>query len=321
MLRGIAALCVVGLHLQWINADHPRVFGKGFLAVDLFFMLSGYVMARTYEPRFAQGLSSLRFLAARYRRLWPIMAVGSVIGLPKLFGDLPDITAFLVTAACNIMLLPTPIHNLAFPLNIPAWSIFFELAVNLAHALILWRFGIRWLLALVTVAVAVMAWVGLSYGTIDIGAHGGDYFVGTARATLSYVIGIVLWRWWRDRPSLGISPALAFAAMPLIFASAWLLGIDDWRLDLSFIVAACPLLIAGGLRFGHSEGVLASTAAALGALSFPLYAVHMPVIQGMRMLGFGSIWGGLTALASGIALALAAEIVGTRRKQHRRKTA
>ena len=47
------------------------IAAKGYLAVDLFFMLSGYVMARTYEPRMARGFSPAAFFLARYRRLWP----------------------------------------------------------------------------------------------------------------------------------------------------------------------------------------------------------------------------------------------------------
>jgi peptidoglycan/LPS O-acetylase OafA/YrhL len=322
MLRGIAALCVVALHLQWINTDHPRIFAKGFLAVDLFFMLSGYVMARTYEGRMASGLSPLKFLAARYRRLWPIMAIGGAIGLPHLFLVPPDNASFAVAAGFNLLLLPIPAKDLAFPLNFPAWSIFFELTVNLIHGLVLWRLGVRWLAVLIAVLIPLTAWAAFHAGTLDVGAHTDDYYLALARAMLSYVIGIVLYRWWRDAPSLRISPLLAFAAMPVLFSSSWLFGVDDWRVDLGFIVVVCPLLIAGGLRFRSPAGSsLSSAAAAFGALSFPLYAVHLPVIQGMNMLGYGSIGGGIAALTAGAALTLAAELAGQRRKQRRRATA
>jgi peptidoglycan/LPS O-acetylase OafA/YrhL len=60
----------------------------------------------------------------------------------------------------------------------------------------------------------------------------------------------------------------------------------------------------------------------LGALSFPLYAVHMPVLQGMHLLGFGSVGGAIAALGAGIAVALAAEGLGRwRRKRRTRVTA
>lgn len=325
MLRGIAALCVLGLHLHAIYGDRPAIFGKGYLAVDLFFMLSGYVMARTYDARLAGGLPSLRFLLARYRRLWPIMAIGGILGLPKLYLELRDPAAFVVTAGLNLALLPVPDKGPGFPLNIPAWSILFELTANLIHGLVLWRLGTRGLMALAAATIPLIVWVGYSYGTFDVGAHTFDFFAGLPRVLLSYLIGMVLWRLWRDRPGVPVPPLAAFAAMPLLFASAWLLGVDDWRLDIAFIVIACPLLIAGGLQHrahgGVAPGKEPAVAFALGALSFPLYAVHMPVLQGMRLLGYGSTGGALAALAVGAALTIAVEALARRRKQRRKVTA
>ena len=120
---------------------------------------------------------------------------------------------------------------------------------------------------------------------MDIGAHTDEYFASLPRIVLSYSIGILAWRWWRDRPPLTVSPWAAFAAMPVLFVSASLLSYGGWQFDLAFIVAACPLLIAGGLRYSPSANSPGGAAAsALGALSFPLYAVHMPVLEGMKRL-------------------------------------
>lgn len=319
LLRGVAAACVVGLHVEWIYGLQPRFLTQGYLAVDLFFMLSGYVMARTYEPRFAQGLAPLRFLAARYRRLWPIMAIGGLIGLPKLIIELRDPTAIIVGAGLNLLLLPIPAAGVGFPLNIPAWSIFFELTANLIHALVLWRLGGRWLFGLAALMVPIMVWIGLTYGTLDVGAHSEDFLPTLARAMLSYLIGIVLWRWWRDDPKLDVPPILAFVAMPIVFVATAVLLVADWRADLLFIVVVCPLMLAGGLHYRATEGAMPKIAGALGALSFPLYAVHMPVIQSMGML-LGQSWiaAGLAALGTGIAVAVGAEAVGRWRKQRRR---
>ena len=94
--RAIAALLVVGLHVQavfgiWL----PGWFSKGYLAVDFFLMLSGFLMMRHTGPKLAAGLSPLAFLAARYRRLWGIMALGGLIGAPFLWCRAGSLGAFL----------------------------------------------------------------------------------------------------------------------------------------------------------------------------------------------------------------------------------
>ena len=81
-LRGIAALCVVGLHAHGVFGGYPNWFAKGYLGVDFFLMLSGFMMARVNEPRLAAGLSPLVLMRARYRRMWGTVALGSLIGIP-----------------------------------------------------------------------------------------------------------------------------------------------------------------------------------------------------------------------------------------------
>lgn len=319
LLRGFAALYVLGFHFMWNYGLPMELVAKGYLAVDLFFMLSGYVMARTYERRFAEGFTAGRFMIARYWRLWPIMAVGSLIGLPKLLSETTAWSGFAVTAAFNLLLLPVPASYLAFPLNIPAWSIFFELAANLVHALVLWRWGVRWLIALVAVTVPLTIWVGLHYGTFDLGAHTDHFFAALTRGMLSYVIGIVLWRWWRDQPVLPIPPLLAAAAALAAVVGAHWSGFSDWRLDLVIILLLCPLLLAAGLAYRPRGRGAITVASGLGALSFPLYATHMPVLEGMKVLGYGWVAGGLTMLLAGISLALAAELFAQWRRRQRRK--
>ena len=79
-LRGVAAIMVVLLHVNHLAGD-AGWFTAGYLAVDLFFMLSGYVLARTFDRRLESDLSAMDFLVIRLRRLWPVMAVGALLGL------------------------------------------------------------------------------------------------------------------------------------------------------------------------------------------------------------------------------------------------
>ena len=140
-LRGFAALLVVLYHMppyvqRWFY------FPNSFLAVDFFFCLSGFIIAYSYERRILNDMSLADFSVARLIRLYPLYFLGSTLGL---FSALIVTHAYsrnhltpgelLTTIALSFLLLPNlgdvwANHNV-FPLNGPAWSLFFELFANL----------------------------------------------------------------------------------------------------------------------------------------------------------------------------------------------
>ena len=298
-LRGLAALSVVGFHAHTTFAAFPNWWAKGYLAVDFFMMLSGYVMARTYESRMAEGPETVAFFKLRYRRLWLTMAIGSLLGVPYLWAMADDPLRFAGSLALNLALLPAPLNNELFPLNGPAWSIFFELLANVLHAALLWRLSDRVLLALAAMLLALLAdWLSPWHGSdIDFGALAPHLGPAVVRSLAAYTCGILLWRYWRDEPPVMVPPLLPFIALPLLMLAP--LAALGWGYDIAFIALACPLLIAGGLRL---EGA-ARWAAWSGALSFPLYAVHVPVLRAAALAGIGAIAAALLAVLAGIALA------------------
>lgn len=297
-LRGIAALCVLNFHAFSFFGTDLAFDGKGYLAVDFFFMLSGYVMARTYEHRLAEGYGARRFMIARYRRLWPVMAIGTLLGTPMLLNQLGDpLTVGAVTIA-NLLLIPVFTTRFIFPTNAAAWSIFAELLVNLAHGLLLWRWRTRSIALLAAAALPLLAWIAITAGNLDVGASAATAYAGPVRAIVAYCAGIVLWRLWRDRAPFRISPMLVFAAMPVLTALSQILRLDGWYYDLAFVVIACPLLIAGGLAYQGDHRI----GRWLGMLSFPLYAVNLPLLEISREFGLGPLPG------IGCALLLAAYI-------------
>src|SRR5688572_27186028 len=81
-LRGIAALAVVIFHfMEWIFPDISNNFiGHGFLAVDFFFCLSGFVIGYAYDDRIRK-MGTGAFFKARLIRLHPLVILGSVLGL------------------------------------------------------------------------------------------------------------------------------------------------------------------------------------------------------------------------------------------------
>ena len=296
-LRGIAALSVVGFHAHATYAAFPDWWAKGYLAVDFFMMLSGYVMARTYEGRMASGLGTAGFVQLRYRRLWLTMAIGSLIGIPYLWwaaGGEPLV--FLAAFALNLALIPAPLDNQLFPLNGPGWSIFYELIANAVHAALLWRLSNRSLLALVVGLLVLLAAFARIKGDVDFGALAPHFGPALIRSLAAYTGGVLLWRWWQDKPGFAVPARWPFVVLPLLMLAPF--AAFGWGFDLLFIALICPLLIAGGLQLkGAPRWAVWS-----GMLSFPLYAVHVPVLRTAHLAGISPLPAVLLALLAGMTL-------------------
>ena len=311
-LRGIAALCVVALHTNAVFGGVPW-FAKGYLGVDFFLMLSGYLMARITEPRLAAGLSPVKFMRARYRRFWPMVALGSLIGTPYLWVRASgDWGAFLPALIANFLLLPWPLTNLLFALNIPVWTIFFELLANAAHVFAL-RFLSTVRLAILTGSLgALTIWVALHIGTLDLGARPATFLPGIPRILLAYCIGMLIWRTKGERPLAPVPGWLAVIAMPAALLAAWYFGWRGPSFDLAFAILLCPLVLAGALRITRPNPLVWLSA----AISFPVFAVHLPILEATRELGYGKV----PALCV-VALVTAIIVVWTNRRVRRKEPA
>nr|WP_317131583.1 acyltransferase [Mucilaginibacter ginsenosidivorans] len=142
-LRGVAALSVVTFHfMEMAISDYSKNFiGHGFLAVDFFFCLSGFVIAYAYDDRIGK-MGVMEFFKSRLIRLHPMVIMGSVLGLITFlfdpFGGHPELYStgrIALIFLCSILLIPFPVvteraFNL-FNLNAPAWSLFWEYIANI----------------------------------------------------------------------------------------------------------------------------------------------------------------------------------------------
>ncbi|WP_172426744.1 acyltransferase [Flavobacterium sp. ACN6] len=142
-LRGIAAFAVVVFHfMEWVYTDPSKNFiGHGFLAVDFFFCLSGFVIGYAYDDRIAK-MGILNFFVSRIIRLHPLVIAGSILGLLAFLFDpfgghleLYSTVKIILTFLCSIFLIPLPViadrgFNL-FSFNAPAWSLFWEYIAKL----------------------------------------------------------------------------------------------------------------------------------------------------------------------------------------------
>jgi peptidoglycan/LPS O-acetylase OafA/YrhL len=279
-LRGLAALIVLSFHMS-LSFAVPKLFPYGYFAVDFFFLLSGYVMARTYEGKLGKELSSWTFFGKRYARMWPTMAVGGLIGLPFLFAADPERAPII--AALNFLLLPSFGHDVMFPLNGPAWSIFFELFANLVHAVLLWKLRTRTLLFAVLAACTIYVGMFPLYGNLSFGPVQAGFYGGSVRVLTSYMAGILFYRCWRDVPPIRISWPVTLLLMPAALAGFTAGYAPVWLAHAVFVTLVCPLVLMGGL--GWRAGRWADLT---GALSFPLYATHVPVIMVCMALDYGA---------------------------------
>lgn len=280
-MRGVAAVAVVIWHAeQYFDFK----LTSSYLAVDLFFVLSGYVLAHAYEGRFERGMGVLDFMKIRFIRLFPLFSLGVAITLISViigWASGAHLTwtpgALALSAALNALFLPAPpLHGTAiFPLNVPGWSLFFELFVNLLYVLS-WRvLSNRVLVAIIVAAAVALAACADIFDGLTGGWLWSDFIVGFARVLFSFPAGILVWRLTRDWPPIRLSGWWPIAIMVLIFAIEP--GSARAAYDAGAVVVGLPLLVmvASLTRPHHSIWLFNF----LGAISYGLYAIHDPVMK------------------------------------------
>ena len=277
-LRGVAALFVAMRHTSFF---HGLNIHGGYLAVDLFFVLSGFVIAHAYERRLSQGLAPGRFLVMRYLRLWPLYALGAVIGLIAAAShalpghDNMPLRDVARTAPFALAMLPGPhIKPMLYPINSVAWSLALELLINAVYAFT-WRWlrDVRVLAGVLVLSAAALVAACVGFGKLDIGFQWTDAIGGLPRVAFSFTAGLAVYRLYRAevwRPRLP-----AWAPLALLIPLLWV-RLDEIVYPLACVLAVFPAMV---LACANTEpGPRAAPVFAwLGAVSFPLYALHKPV--------------------------------------------
>lgn len=335
-LRGVAALLVVVFHVGegFATSAVDQFLNHGYMAVDFFFVLSGFVVGYAYDDRFKdKSMSPGIFFRRRLTRLHPMVMLGAVLGalsfalqgFVKWDGTEVALWNVIVAMLLSMLMLPASpgaMHEVRgngemFPLNGPTWSLFFEYIANIAYALVLRRLGTRMLATF----VALMA---VSYATFDICNFSETWTMnlgwtlagcnlqgGLLRVGLCFPMGMLLQRIfkpWRIKGAFTLCSLLlvVLLATPYVTPVANSIHWYNSIYEIVCVTVAFPLIVqmgASGVLKGHVTTALCNF---VGRISYPLYIVHYPVMY----LLYHWLWTGERSTEATI-VAIAAAVAGS----------
>lgn len=296
-MRGAAAIAVLLYHLRNLSAPgrpsaFEHLFASGYLAVDLFFLLSGFVIAHAYGRRLREAMTFRRFMMVRFIRLQPIIAIGTLMGfslalIQTVFRleQAPGLFAIVTGLPANLLMLPNILVPWGmFLFNPPAWSLFYELLANAVYALGLSRSrGPSTGRSIILLSICTAAgFVGLvlsvmEAGDLDHGVTLADWPIALSRIVFSFPLGILLYdtrhRWMHHVPRLPTSlpVAICLALLATDFSGHW-----RAIYDLLFVAITSPILVMTGAST-RSPSNYSRNLALLGSMSYPLYGTHAPI--------------------------------------------
>ncbi|WP_020595186.1 acyltransferase family protein [Spirosoma panaciterrae] len=299
-LRGVAALTVVCFHVfeAFATSHVDQRINHGYLAVDFFFILSGFVVGYAYDDRW-NTMTIGDFIKRRFIRLHPMVVMGALIGAGMFYFQGCDawdvskvsITGLLSATILNALLIPaTPDVEIRgvgemYPLNGPSWSLFFEYIGNILYAFYLRKLSTTALARVVLLAgcglAAFAIWGPLGDICVGFSLTEENMIGGSLRLLFSFPAGLLLSRLFRPVPVkgafwIGSLAIVSVSAMPRIGGSdiLWQNGIYD----ALCVVLIFPALVYLGASGKAMDKVATRFCTFLGDISYPLYMVHYPFI-------------------------------------------
>ncbi|MEZ0242751.1 MAG: acyltransferase family protein [Sphingomonas sp.] len=309
-LRGICACIVVVFHLQFnLQTTGPltslAVVNNGWLFVDFFFVLSGFVIAASYGERLAQGFSVRRFMFLRLGRLYPLHLAMILVFLALELAAMTLGTGGLTSRAMfdgvrslwglflNLSLTQIFGFDDKLTWNMPSWSIAAEIWTYLLAALAL-RFAGRGLVPVILFAVAASAAALLVAGN-GLEHH---YSFSLVRCIYAFGLGVLGWQLYQARIEALTLPAKAATALEIGLVAACFALIS--LAPLAWTLLCPPLFVLLVLVFARESGGLSRMLKVrplifVGTLSYSIYMVHM-FVEG-RTIDALTIVGRITGLA------------------------
>jgi peptidoglycan/LPS O-acetylase OafA/YrhL len=308
-LRGTVAILVLlsrMLEAYYPDADNPM--HHGYLGVDLFYVISGFVVGYAYDDRWGK-MKIKDFLKIRLIRLHPLVVLSAVVGALCYWFDpytggasWVNPLKFIITVLVSFTLLPTPdvrgLHE-THSLNATTWSLFNMYIVSLMYALFGHRVSKTILWVIVSLSgIALIAAV-MHEGTVGIGWDYRTAWMGIIRATFPFFAGLLV---FRSGKLIRIPTALPVCALILaVFLSLptsnQFMGL--YELACIFILFPLVVAVAAGSQISGHWARLCSFA---GAISYPIYILHYPFVGVFTMWGRSQHATGTQVLLVGSAL-------------------
>lgn len=291
-LRGIAALVVTAYHAGGMFGVRHWI-PHGYLAVDLFFVISGFIMAHVYQARIGEGLGFRLFMRRRMARLYPLYAAATVAGAALYLwrvseGLSPLKSELLPVFGLNLLLLPGDTtgvlaNKAAYPFALQSWSIIWEIA--LSALFFVWaKWGGRRAALIAAGAAMVLVWAAIERRTLDGGFSLATFWVGGVRAAFGFAAGAAVFalikrgeKVWAVLSGVGAVLGLLMVWYVFTVRSTW------WAADLAIAVVVFPLTVAllARLRPRFAEHAVGDF---LGEASYSIYLLH-----GLAM-GLATFW-------------------------------
>ena len=304
-LRGVAALMVIWYHVfegyAFAGGTTIDTFNHGYLAVDFFFILSGFVIGYAYDDRWGKNFTMKDFIKRRLIRLHPMVIMGAVVGAITFYiqgsvqwdGTHIGISMVMLSLLCTIFFIPAMPgvgyevrgNGEMFPLNGPCWSLFFEYIGNILYALFIRRLSNKALtivVVLLGVALASFAIFNVSgYGNIGVGwtLDGVNFIGGLLRMLFPFSMGMLLSRNFKPMKLRGAF-WICTLVMIALFAVPYLEGTEsictNGIYEAFCIIIAFPILLWIGASGTTTDKKSTQIWKFLGDISYPIYVIHYP---------------------------------------------
>ena len=285
-MRGIGAIYVVLLHGEVLFGNAAPQ--SAYLGVDFFFVLSGFIVAHVYAQPLDGGLPLTTFLRSRLLRLYPVYLLGILSGVALALESLVighsnllwNYMQPLISLPFALALLPSPVTDAMFPLDIPAWSLFLEFVINIVFAVRYFR-STRSLLAIMAVSGVALVIALVTKDTLNFGWNKPTSLLGLARISFSFPLGVFVYGLHRRLPRFELPgwfflvPTVALTA--LMYATPT--GTTRIVFDVAFILIISPALVLSGAASNPGRKWVEQAFVTLGALSYPLYTLHYPTLM------------------------------------------